>query len=63
MIVLTSLTLALGFLVLFDRIQHPAVRHTAVVEDFEHPEPPRDLAELSQVGQIVPEFVNVGGED
>ncbi len=84
MIVLTSLTLALGFLVLFarereirrereaweterqsllDRIQHPAIRHTATVEDWEHEEPPKDLAELAQVGQVVPEFVNVGGED
>ncbi len=47
---------------LLDRIQHPAIRHTATVEDWEHEEPPRDLAELAQVGQVVPEFVDVGGD-
>ncbi len=49
--------------ILIDRIQHPEIRHTAAVEDWEHEEPPKDLGELAMVGQIVPEFVNVGGED
>ncbi len=44
-----------------DRIQHPEVRQVEPGPVREY-EPPKDEAELAQVGQIVPEFVQVGGE-
>jgi hypothetical protein len=49
---------------LLDRIQHPE-RQQVVAADpstYEAPEA-TDAAELAQVGQIVPEFVNVGSHD
>jgi hypothetical protein len=47
---------------LLDRIQHP---ERVLVEpgDREIHDPPKDAAELAAVGTIVPEFVEVGGED
>ncbi len=44
-----------------DRIQHPEIRQVEPGPQTEY-EPPKDEAELAQVGQIVPEFVQVGGE-
>ncbi len=46
---------------LLDRIQHPEVRQVEPGPLIEH-EPPKDEAELAYVGQIVPEFIQVGGE-
>lgn len=47
---------------LADRIQHP---ERIQVQPVEGPEPyvPRDSAELAYVGQLVPEFVQVGSPD
>ena len=45
-----------------DRIQHPEARQVEPGEIVEH-EPPKDTAELAHVGQIVPEFIQVGSED
>jgi hypothetical protein len=47
---------------LLDRIQHPE-RVQVEPGDWETPDPPKDAAELAAVGTIVPEFVQVGGED
>ena len=47
---------------LLDRIQFPDVRQVAPSEPVFH-EPPKDEAELAHIGQIVPEFVQVGGND
>lgn len=47
---------------LLDRIQHPEVRQVEADIEYEEHVPPKDSAELAQVGQIVPEFVQVGGE-
>ncbi len=44
---------------LADRIQHPEIRQVEPGPMIEH-EPPKDEAELAHIGQIVPEFVNVG---
>jgi hypothetical protein len=44
---------------LLDRIQHPEVRQVQAGEPVEY-EPPRDLAELAQVGQVVPDGYDVG---
>lgn len=44
---------------LLDRIQHPEVRQVQPVE-VEPWEPPRDLAELAHLGQVVPQGVSVG---
>jgi hypothetical protein len=44
---------------LLDRIQHPEIKPVEPGEQMEY-ETPKDEAELAQVGQIVPEFVNVG---
>jgi hypothetical protein len=44
---------------LLDRIQHPEVRQVQPVE-VEPWEPPKDLAELAHLGQIVPDGVTVG---
>lgn len=47
---------------LLDRIQHPEVRQIEPGPVIDH-EPPADAAELAYVGQVVPEFINVGGDD
>ena len=44
---------------LADRIQHPTVRQVEPGPEVEH-QLPKDEAEMAHVGQIVPEFVNVG---
>jgi hypothetical protein len=44
---------------LLDRIQHPEVRQVEPGEPVEWDEP-KDAAELAQVGQIVPDGVQVG---
>lgn len=44
---------------LMDRIQHPEVRQVEPGPDIQY-EPPRDEAELAQVGLVVPDFVHVG---
>jgi len=44
---------------LLDRIQFPEVRQVGPSEPVEY-ETPKDEAELAQVGQIVPDFVQVG---
>ncbi len=44
---------------LLDRIQHPEIHQVEPGEQIEH-DPPKDEAELAHIGQIVPEFVNVG---
>jgi hypothetical protein len=44
---------------LLDRIQHPEVRQVEQAE-VEPWEPPKDLAELAHLGQIVPDGVTVG---
>lgn len=45
---------------LLDRIQHPEVRQVRPASESVEYEIPKDEAELAQVGQVVPEFVNVG---
>lgn len=48
---------------LLDRIQHPAVRQ---VEPQEPPiihESPRDAAQMAQIGQVVPDFIDFGEEE
>ncbi len=45
-----------------DRIQHPEIRQVEPGPTVEY-ETPRDEAELAQVGQIVPDFVQVGETD
>lgn len=46
---------------LLTRIQHPQIIQNPVVRDpWVAPDPPRDAAELAQIGQVVPEFVHVG---
>ncbi len=45
-----------------DRIQHPEIRQVEPGPLIEH-DPPKDEAELAQVGQIVPEFVKVGEKE
>ena len=47
---------------LLDRIQFPEIRQITPSEPVIH-EPPKDEAELAQVGQIVPEFIQVGGDE
>lgn len=47
---------------LLDRIQHPE-RVQVEPGDWETHDPPKDAAELAAVGTIVPEFVQVGGDD
>ncbi len=42
-----------------DRIQHPEIRQVEPGEIVQH-DPPRDAEEMAQVGQEVPEFVQVG---
>jgi hypothetical protein len=44
---------------LLDRIQFPQVRQVDAGEVVER-DPPTDAGELAQVGQIVPDYVNVG---
>jgi hypothetical protein len=45
---------------LMDRIQHPDRIQVIPSADYRPPKPPRDEAELAHVGQMVPEFVQVG---
>lgn len=45
-----------------DRIQHPERVQVTPDSGYEPPEPPRDSAEMAQVGLVVPEFVSVGTE-
>ena len=47
---------------LLDRIQFPETRQVTPGPVIEH-EPPKDEAELAHIGQIVPDFVQVGGDD
>ena len=47
---------------LLDRIQFPQTKQVEPGEYIEH-EPPKDEAELAHIGQIVPDFVQVGGDD
>jgi hypothetical protein len=46
---------------LLDRIQFPETRQVAPSEPVFH-EPPKDEAELAHIGQVVPDFVQVGGD-
>jgi hypothetical protein len=48
---------------LLDRIQHPHVYQPAMAAEYPPPPAPTDLAEMSFVGQEVPEFVHVGHDD
>jgi hypothetical protein len=45
---------------LLDRIQHPELRQVPPGGEMIEYDPPKDAAELAQVGQVVPEFVQVG---
>ena len=48
---------------LLDRIQHPEKVQVLPDPDYIPPEPPKDAAELAWIGQVVPDFVNVGQPD
>lgn len=48
---------------LLDRIQFPSVRQVEGDGETEVAEVPRDAAELQWVGEVVPEFVNVGDQE
>lgn len=45
---------------LLDRIQHPERLAVPAGEMIEY-DPPKDTTELAYIGQIVPEFIQVGG--
>lgn len=46
---------------LLDRIQQPEIRQFAVDPDYQDPEPPAtDALAYSQVGQIVPDHIQIG---
>jgi len=47
---------------LLDRIQFPERKPVEPGPMVEH-EPPKDEAELAHIGQIVPDFVQVGGDE
>ena len=47
---------------LLDRIQHPERTQVEAGPIVEY-DPPKDTAELAHVGEIVPEFISVGGSD
>jgi len=47
---------------LLDRIQFPHEHQVEPVDPIDY-EPPRDAGELAQVGQIVPNYVDVGEHD
>ena len=47
---------------LLDRLQFPETRQVEPGPMIEH-EPPKDEAELAHIGQVVPDFVQVGGDE
>ena len=47
---------------LLDRLQFPETRQVEPGEQVVH-EPPKDEAELAHIGQVVPDFVQVGGDE
>lgn len=44
---------------LCERIQHPEIRQPVILAPISHDQS-TDMAEMANVGEIVPEFVNVG---
>lgn len=48
---------------LLDRIQHPERIQVQTDPDYVTPDAPKDAAELAAVGTIVPDFIQVGGDE